>query len=57
MDIQNIVKNVTPEGGVTYTVTLPNNVVLSVPNDPANTDYAEIVRQIEAGVLTIAEAE
>lgn len=56
MDIQNIVKNVTPEGGVTYTVTLPNNVVLSVPDDPDNSDYAEIMRQVEAGELTIQEA-
>ena len=57
MDIQNAIKNVTPEGGVTYTVTLPNNVVLSVPDDPDNSDYAEIMRQVEAGELVIQEAE
>lgn len=28
-----------------------------VPLDPANRHYAEIVRQVEAGTLTIAEAE
>ena len=28
-----------------------------VPLDPANTDYAEIMRQVEAGELTIEEAE
>jgi len=28
-----------------------------VPIDPANTDYAEIMRQVEAGELTIQEAE
>ena len=28
-----------------------------VPIDPANTHYAEIQRQVEAGELTIAEAE
>ena len=29
----------------------------SVPLDPANRHYAEIMRQVEAGTLTIAEAE
>jgi len=28
-----------------------------VPLDPANSDYAEIMRQVEAGELTIQEAE
>ena len=30
---------------------------LSVPLDPANRHYDEILRQVEAGVLTIQEAE
>jgi hypothetical protein len=30
---------------------------MSVPLDPANRHYAEIMRQVEAGDLTIAEAE
>jgi hypothetical protein len=30
---------------------------LSVPLDPANRHYAEILRQVEAGTLTIAEAD
>jgi len=30
---------------------------LSVPLDPANRHYAEIMRQVEAGTLVIAEAE
>jgi len=30
---------------------------LSVPLDPANRHYAEILRQVEEGVLTIQEAE
>ena len=29
----------------------------SVPLDPANRHYAEIMRQVEAGTLTIAEAD
>ena len=30
---------------------------LSVPLDPANRHYAEILRQVEAGTLTIADAD
>jgi hypothetical protein len=30
---------------------------MSVPLDPANRHYAEIMRQVEAGELTIADAE
>ena len=29
----------------------------SVPLDPANRHYAEILRQVEAGTLTIADAD
>ena len=29
---------------------------LSVPLDPANRHYAEIMRQVEAGTLVVAEA-
>ena len=28
-----------------------------VPLDPANTQYAEIIRQVESGELTIADAD
>lgn len=31
--------------------------VIFVPLDPANRHYAEIMRQVEAGELTIQEAE
>ena len=34
-----------------------NGVKMCVPVDPANTDYAEIMRQVEAGELTIEEAD
>ena len=30
---------------------------MSVPLDPANRHYAEILRQVEAGTLTITEAD
>jgi len=34
-----------------------NGVGVSVSLDPANIDYAEIMRQVEAGELTIQEAD
>ena len=30
---------------------------MSIPFDPANRHYAEIMRQVEAGELTIADAD
>ena len=34
-----------------------DNQELSVPLDPANRHYAEIMRQVEAGTLTIQSAD
>ena len=34
-----------------------DGVEMFVPLDPANRHYAEIMRQVEAGTLTIQEAE
>ena len=34
-----------------------DGVTLSVPLDPQNRHYAEILRQVEAGTLVIQEAE
>ena len=36
--------------------TIDGNVVF-VPLEPSNSDYAEILRQVESGDLTIAEAD
>ena len=33
------------------------DIISFVPIDPANSDYAEIMRQVEAGTLTIADAD
>ena len=33
-----------------------DGITMSVPLDPANRHYAEILRQVEAGTLTISEA-
>jgi len=34
-----------------------STLVISVPLDPANTDYAEIMKQVAAGDLTISDAD
>jgi hypothetical protein len=44
------------DGQVFISATL-NGVQVCIPQDPANTHYAEIMRQVEAGELTIADAE
>ena len=41
-------------GSITATI---NGVLNHVPLEPENTDYAEIMRQVEAGKLTIQEAD
>ena len=33
------------------------DIISQVPLDPANTDYAEIQRQVKAGTLTIKDAD
>ena len=34
-----------------------DGITMSVPLDPANRHYAEILRQVDAGTLTIQEAD
>jgi hypothetical protein len=34
-----------------------DGITMSVPLDPANRHYAEILRQVESGIITIADAE
>ena len=34
-----------------------DDVEVAVPLDPDNTDYAEILRQVDAGTLTIEDAD
>lgn len=48
----------TSVGDITTAITATiDGVKMSVPLDPNNTHYAEILRQVEAGELTIQEAE
>jgi hypothetical protein len=46
-----------PDGHNSSVKATINGTIVSVPLDPANTDYAEILRQVEAGDLTIADAD
>ena len=39
------------------TLTDDSGVVLCIPLDPANTDYQEILKQLDAGTITIKDAE
>ena len=57
MTITNAKYYVGPDGsnqGVQCTI---NSVVMSVPMDINNTHYAEILRQVAAGTLTIEDAD
>ena len=45
------------EGEAVYIIVVDNGVTRFVPLDQANTDYAEILRQVAAGTLTIADAD
>ena len=42
------------QAGVNATI---DGTDMSVPLDPTNRHYAEILRQVDAGTLTIAEAD
>ena len=49
--------NYTKDGnGSAITATI-DGIEMSVPLDPANRHYAEIMRQVAAGTLTIADAD
>jgi len=42
------------QAGIKATI---NSTEMFVPLDPANSDYAEILRQVDAGTLTIQDAD
>ena len=46
-----------PNKPICVKTTLEDDSVLEIPLDSTNTDYAEIMRQVDAGELTIEEAE
>ena len=45
------------EGNNTCIRATVDGVEMTIPLDPANRHYAEIMRQVEAGELTIQDAE
>ena len=50
--------NITRDGNDTSTIeAVIGGVTYAVPLDPANRHYAEILRQVAAGTLTIADAD
>ena len=59
MDNMNITsaQYVAPEGVNDSIKVTIDGVEMTVPLDPANRHYAEILRQVEAGTLTIADAD
>jgi hypothetical protein len=46
-----------PERGVISIQATIDGQEMSVPLDPANRHYAEILKQVEAGTLTVADAD
>ena len=46
-----------PEKGNTSILATIDGEVVSVPLDPANRHYAEILKQVKAGTLTIKDAD
>ena len=46
-----------PYGEIVCINAVIDGKLLFVPLDPSNTDFAEIMRQVEAGELTIADAD
>ena len=48
---------IAPEGTNFSIKATIDGIEMHVPLDPANRHYAEIMRQVEAGTLTIQEAE
>ena len=49
--------NTIPNKPICVKTILEDDTELFVPLDPTNTDYAEIMQQVEAGILTIAPAD
>jgi len=57
MNIESAVYSLdTFSGNTSFINATIDGIQMSVPLDPANRHYAEIMRQVEAGELTIAEA-
>ena len=47
----------TPNAPTNIKVTEQDGTITYVPQDPANTHYAEILKQVKEGTLTIKDAD
>jgi hypothetical protein len=54
--IKDMVDGESTDNNIAISCTI-NDVVCSVPLDSSNSHYAEILKQVEAGDLTIADAD
>ncbi len=52
-----LAKYIATDGSNTSIEVVVDGTTMFVPLDPANRHYAEILRQVEAGTLTIADAD
>ena len=57
MNIESAVYSVDLEGNNSSITATIDGIQMSTPLDPANRHYVEIMRQVEAGTLTIADAD
>ena len=58
MNIESAVYSIDPDTGINSGIQATiDGIQMSIPLDPANRHYAEIMRQVEAGELVIQEAE
>ena len=57
MNIASAQYTVDMEGNNSSITAVIDGVEMFIPLDPANRHYAEIMRQVEAGTLTIQEAD
>ena len=54
--IKDMVDGESTDNNIAISCTI-NDVVCSVPTDVGNSDYAEILKQVADGTITIAEAD
>ena len=57
LNIESVKYSANREGIVESITSIINGITMSVPLDPANRHYAEIMRQVEAGTLVIQPAD
>jgi hypothetical protein len=56
MNITSVTKHIDEDGEILYMCVIDEKIIC-VPDNSNNRHYAEIMRQVEAGELTIADAE